>query len=238
MKIAIIVIIVIGAIIIYPLIYDKGKRHNIRGLKYLHQAKFDKALVAFKKAADLETRSNEKKVMYLRNISLAYHEMEEFESAFYYRKEALKYCESNSYDFHVQKGDIGILKRDLDRAIINFKEALKLNPDKLEANNSIGLIYLGDYGTEYQDLEKALFYNKKANQIYDDNTTRNVLARTYYESGDLQNAERLFRKIIRDTPNHLDSKFSLAVICYYLGKISEACFGVELMASIENATVK
>ncbi|MFT6021527.1 MAG: hypothetical protein ACI9CQ_004336, partial [Saprospiraceae bacterium] len=37
--------------------------------------------------------------MYLCNISLTYHELGEIESTNYYRKESLKYCTPNSYDY-------------------------------------------------------------------------------------------------------------------------------------------
>jgi tetratricopeptide (TPR) repeat protein len=101
--------------------------------------------------------------MYLCNISLTYHELGEIESTNYYRKESLKYCTPNSYDYFVNMGDLDVLSGDIRSAINNFGNALNLDSEKLEVNNSIGLIYIGDYGEEYIDLEKGLKHNIKSN---------------------------------------------------------------------------
>lgn len=63
----------------------------------------------------------------------------------------------------VNKGDLDVLSGDIRSAINNFGNALNLDSEKLEVNNSIGLIYIGDYGEEYIDLEKGLKHNIKSN---------------------------------------------------------------------------
>ena len=220
----VIVILAIG-FILYSFVRrrkNSSGKYNDTGLYYLDKAMYREAIEEFKNAAELESESNERKVMYLRNVGLAYHELDEYESAFYYKKEALKYCELNSYNYFIQKGDIGILTNDIDSAIINLRKALHINPEKLEANNSIGLIYLGDYGEVYENLEKALFHNKKTNQLHNDSVTKNVLARTYYLMKEYEKAEVLFREILQKNGDDLNSKFSLAMVCYYRDNREEA----------------
>jgi len=159
----IIIIIILGVKFFYPewFIVDRSTRYNINGLSYLGNSEFEKAKGEFKKAYKFETKSNEKKVMYLRNISLTYHGLGEFESCYYYRKESLKYCAPNSYDYYVNKGDLAILKDEITSAIKCFERAIEIDSEKLEANNSLGLIYIGDYGKDILTLKKDYIIIKR-----------------------------------------------------------------------------
>ena len=194
----------------------KSDKLNSQGLLYLNESKYTKALDKFKQAYELEDRDDAKKVMHLRNMSLAYVGLNENVLAVNTKKVALKLCPENSYDYFVTKGDIDLIEGNIESAITNFKRAIEINPEKLEANNSLGLVYVGDYGIEFMDLEKALIYNKKALKLYPFSITKNVLGRNYFLLEDYEKADKYFSEILNEYPNDLDTKYSLGIIKFQL----------------------
>lgn len=200
----------------------KSDKLNSQGLMFLNEEKYNKALINFKQAYEFEDIDWEKKVMHLRNISLAYEGLEQIDKAIETKIEALKLCPENSYDFFVTKGDIDLLENNIESAITNLKKAIQINPDKLEANNSLGLVYIGDYGFEFMNLEKALSYNKKALKVYPFSITKNVLGRNYFLMKDYKMALKHFSDIIKEYPDDLDTKYSLGIIKFQLGEYETA----------------
>lgn len=201
---------------------DKAEKYNSQGLIYLNESKYSDALIEFKKAYEVEEGNWQKKVMHLKNIILAYEGLNDTTLALKIKKEALKLCPKNTYDYFTTKGDIDLSESNIESAISNFKKAIKINPNKLEANNSLGLIYIGDYGYNFSDLEKALIYNHKALEVYPYSITKNVLGRNYFLLEEYKKADKYFSEILKDYPNDLDTNYSLGIIKYELNDIESA----------------
>jgi len=107
-------------------------------------------------------------------------------------------------------------------ALDNLNLAYDKNPNEVEVNNSLGLIYLGDYGIEFLDAKKALKYNQKAFDINKDRITEDVLGRNYFELGDYNSAEKHFEKLSVEHPDILPYKLNLGMIKFKLSKRKEA----------------
>lgn len=196
--------------------------HNQEGLIFLNNSQFKEALKQFKFALKKEKGTWREKVMHLRNISLAYRGLGDMPSVLNYKYEALNLCELNSYDFFTTKGDIATIKENIEEAIENFENAILLDSVKLEANNSLGLIYLGDYGPEYINKEKALKYNYNALKAYPFSTTKGVLGRTYLLMENYEKAKKYLSQSYKENRNDVYVHFFLGITNYKLGKKNEA----------------
>lgn len=200
--------------------------HNSRGLLQLNKSKFKKALKQFKFAYKKETGSWQKKVLYLRNISLAYIGLDDLESVGYYYQEILNQCEEESYDFYITKGDLSCFNDNVEDAIKYFEKAISIDSNKLEANNSLGVIYLGNCGEEYIDPEQALVYNKRAIVSYPYSITKAVLGENHFMLGDFHNAQKYLSQACNENLNNPDSNFLLKITKYKLGNYKSAKKGL------------
>lgn len=202
--------------------YNTSEYHNRKGLEYLNKDKHEDAIKAFKKAVYLQKDSTAQKATYLRNIATAYHNANNKTKSLWYHKKALEYCEPETAMFYIQQGSVHKLNQQLDSAIICYKKVIRLEPYEAAAYNSLGIIYLGDYDPDYQNLEVALRYNKKAATLNDSPLTNQLLARTYLSLYDYEKAEEVLRKLLKRNKNNLDFKYSLAYCLYFQKKNPEA----------------
>lgn len=135
------------------------------------------AIESFKKVVDDPALSQKQKSESLRYISLGYYELGDFvQSGNYAAKAAATYPEG-SYDYLVNMADADLMLERVPQAIVRLEAAIKMAPNKLPANNVLGLLYLGDNGPEYVNYEKGLAFNRAAFEIAPGRITEIVLAR-------------------------------------------------------------
>lgn len=196
----------------------ESRQNNEKGLRELNEGKFDEAIVSFKEAIKSQNLSTETRAQIYRNIAQTFSEKRQQDSSIYYSQLAANCYDKNSYEYLVNIADIDLLTGKTKDALDNLKLAYDKNPNKLEVNNSLGLIYLGDYGIEFLDVKKALKYNQKAFEINNDRITEDVLGRNYFELGDYSNAEKHFEKLTLKHPHILPYKLNLGMIKFKLNK--------------------
>ena len=220
----------ITAVVIWILYYNTtifistkdGDRQNLKALKLYELGEYDKAILEFNKAIDAPKATNKQKAIYLRNLGLVYNCQDKILMAMECREKAIKLCDVNSRDFYVHSAGKELYADNIDTAINFFNKALEIDPNTTEAHNSLGVIYLGDYDEAYTDLAKALTHNEKSDVVIDNWISNSTLARNYYLLGNYEKAEEYFRLAITKNNNELDCKYSLGLICYYLGKHEES----------------
>ena len=195
---------------------------NDEALTAYNSGDYEKAIQIFKEAIKSPQLSLRNKAKIYRNIANTFFEIGEADSSIHYSQLAANCFKEDSYEFLVNTADIQLISEDIDGAVLNLWKAYTLKPDELEVNNSLGLIYLGDYGDDFSDPERALDYNLKAFEINKDRVTEDVLARNYFEIGDYKNAEIHFTKLRSQFPDMVDYPFSLGMIKYHQGKMQEA----------------
>jgi tetratricopeptide (TPR) repeat protein len=195
---------------------------NEVGISLMNEEKYEQAIASFKEAIQNSRLSKNSKGNIYRNMALAYHEQSIIDSAIHYSTLAAKCFKKNNYDYLLNMAYVDLLKGKTTVARSKLLKAASMNPEDLAVNNSLGLIYLGDYGEEFTDLDKALTYNKKAHEINDSRVTEDILARTYYELGEYENAEVHYDHVYFKYPGIVIYALNTGLTKYRLKKIAEA----------------
>lgn len=195
---------------------------NQKGLDYLNSGQYELAIKTFKEALSSPDISNETKAQILRNTAQTFNESKLQDSSLHYSFLAAKCYKEGSYNYLINMADVELLTGKTGKAITKLEQAIKMNGNALAPNNSLGLIYLGDYGLEYRNLKKALAYNKKAYEINNDRITEDVLGRTYFEIGNLNKAEYHYERLCESYPGILQYALNLGMIKYKKNKKEEA----------------
>jgi len=181
-------------------------KKNEEGINHMNEGKYELALVDFNEAIKNPGLTLISKGTIYRNIALTYHELNKLDSSIHFSTLAAKCFKKNSYDYLVNMANVDLL----------------MEPDDLSVNNTLGLIYLGDYGEEFADPEKALPYNKKAFEVNSSRVTEDILGRNYYDLEKYELAEMHYERIHEQYPNELNYTLNMALIKYKLKKTSDA----------------
>ncbi len=108
-------------------------------------------------------------------------------------------------------------------AINAFGQAVKLDPNDFNANNRLGLIYMGRYGESLKDANKALAFNKKALALnQDDPAVIQNLALNYFDLNDFKAAFPLLKTLYAGIPENKLTVYYLGVTYYRLGDADAA----------------
>lgn len=193
---------------------------NNSGLEYLNNGQIDEAIDAFRDASKLSS-SKDFKTNYLRNLAVAFHEINRLDSSRLYFFTAATLNKENSMDYLINMADVNLIDGEVLKAISKLEKAIENGGEGLQTFNSLGLIYYGHYGLEYQNLDKAIKFNKKAYEINKDRITEDLLARTYYEADILDKAEHHFMKLNNTYSDFLDYYYYLGLIKHKTGYIEE-----------------
>lgn len=197
-------------------------RKNDEGLEALNHGRHDDAIAYFQEAIASASLSTPSRAMVYRNIAQVYMDMQVPDSAIHYASLAANCYKPGSYDFLVNMADVHILSDDIALAIEALGKAYKMRPGELAVNNTLGLIYLGEYDYAYMDIENALQYNKKAFEINQDRNTEHVLAKNYFELERYADAARHFENLYRQYPENPEHAVYLGITKHQLGLTAEA----------------
>ncbi|MGC9470424.1 MAG: tetratricopeptide repeat protein [Bacteroidales bacterium] len=107
---------------------------------------------------------------------------------------------------------------DLDRAIILYRECLKIDPENTASLYELSNIYnyLGDKELAVQYAEKA-FENEKSNKWYG-----MLLAGLYHQEGNIDKAIEVYREMAAGNPEEMDIKYNLATLYVSNGEYQDA----------------
>lgn len=195
---------------------------NEQGVDAMNHANYDEAIVYFKEAAQSKNIRNNTRSTIYRNLAQVYIDKQMPDSAILYSTKAADCFEKGTYDYLVNMADVDLMTGMTQNALEKLKQAYPMMPNDVAVNNSIGLIYLGEYGAEFQDLEAALPYNLQAFNSAKDMPTEYVLAKNYYELEQYGLAEKYFSSLHNKYPLVLDHTVSLGLTKYQLNKKAEA----------------
>jgi tetratricopeptide (TPR) repeat protein len=107
---------------------------------------------------------------------------------------------------------------DLDKAIVHFKEALKIKPDYAMALHNLGIALSdkGNYNEAILHFKKALKINSQLIEA------RNNLANLLFLQGKPDEAISHYNEILKSNPEYADAHYNLAYVLSFQGKIDEA----------------
>ena len=133
---------------------EKSKDYNDSGVNHNRKREYDKAIVNFTKAIDLNPNYAEAH----KNRGVAYRLKGEFDHAIKDFTKAID-LNPNYAEAHKNRGVAYRLKGEFDHAIKDFTKAIDLNPNYAEAHNNRGLGYndgKGQYDKAIVDLTDAI----------------------------------------------------------------------------------
>jgi tetratricopeptide (TPR) repeat protein/MFS family permease len=129
----------------------------------------------------------------------------------------------------MEKGERYIEEGRFEEAINQFKKALKINPEFVEAYNDIGSL-----NAWQGKFEEAINYYEKALRIEPEFKPALIgLASAYDRKGNIKKAEKIYKKILNLDPNVAIVYVSLGNIYFKEGKIDEAVYSYRKALEIE-----
>lgn len=127
------------------------------GIEASKAQNWDKAITAFRKAAQLEPRYAPNLVAALRQRAVAYRTEQKFREAAADLTEALK-IKSDDADIFEQRGYIEMQLKDYDKALEDYSQAIKLQPNEAKYYQVRAFIRQtkGDFKAALADVDKVL----------------------------------------------------------------------------------
>lgn len=143
------------------------------------------AIEKFRQAAN-DATTDEVKIAALKNLGYAYSSEGQLTQSLNAFNEALPLATQDTFDYYLISGEIALLERDANKALTNYNNAYKLNPEDYQINNALALFHIDLDGVapRYVDYNKALLYAKKANELSPSETSKQNLAIAYYFNDD------------------------------------------------------
>jgi tetratricopeptide (TPR) repeat protein len=195
---------------------------NQEGIELINAGKHQEALEAFLKAIKNPKLTKKSKGTIYRNIAITYDKIGKKDSAIHYSTLAAKCFKKNSSDYLVNAADVDLLRGKTAPALAKLLKAINLDPDEMTVNNTLGLIYLGEYDNAFTDLDQALIYNSKAFEISGSRVIEEVLARNYYRMENYEKAELHFEHLVQNYPDMISYSLDMGMTKYKLNKLAEA----------------
>jgi tetratricopeptide (TPR) repeat protein len=201
-KLVLTIIVVGGAIFlrfgmgIFNSINNEAVDTNNNGLSAFNSGNSEQAISQFKKASD-DALSNDTKRASLINLAYTYSTENSNDLALKTFREALALADNNSFDYYLVSGEIRLLEKKPDKALLNYDKAYQINPSDFQINNALNLFYLNldENSKSYTNYPKALGYAQKAYEVSADtikNIAKENLAVAYFFNEKYDQALPLF----------------------------------------------
>ncbi len=195
---------------------------NEQGVQLINEGKHEEALQLFLKAISSRKLSKEYKGTIYRNTAITYNQLDKKDSAIHFFTLAFKCYRKNSYDYLVNAADVDLQRGKTEAALTKLLKAADISPDEMTVNNTLGLLYLGEYGQAFTDLDKALKYNLKAFELNATRAIEEVLANNYYNMENYEKAELHYEHLHQNYPGMITYTLDMGLTKYKLKKKVEA----------------
>lgn len=199
-----------------------GAALNEQGVELINNGKHELALQLFLKAIKDRKLPKETKGTIYRNISLTYNQLDKEDSSIHFSTLASKCFRKNSYDYLINAADVDLLRGKTAPALTKLLKAQNIDPDEMAVNNTLGLLYMGEYDEAFTDLDKALIYNLKAFEISASRNIEEILALNYYNLENYEKAELHYEHLYQNYPDMINYTLDLGLTKYKLKKKKEA----------------
>lgn len=241
----------------------KARPHLSLGAAYAAQENFDKAMIHYQRALEIEPDFVEaynnignlrlkegllaqaeqlyRKVLKKRpvhvkahfNIALALHRQDKPNDALYYLKKLVQ-IDHGFTEAHLLIGDIYGEQENIHQAIKYYKEALKISPGLTNAYNSIGKLY-----AKGNELEKAEFYFKAALKKDPSNSDAMVnIGKILQDKAETPSALSMYQQAIAADPENANAHFNLATIYMVSESADQAEKHYRIALEIDNSLVE
>lgn len=197
-------------------------KDNDKGLALMDEGDYSGATVAFKSALTSTLMPKLDRFVILGNLSNAYEMLEEYDSCRMYAYQSAMLYDTNRFEHYKGMAEVHLMDEDVSSALRLLKKAEAVASEDLQVVNLLGLVYLGGYDEEHEDLDLALEYNTRAYEMAKDRITKEVLAQTYWYREDYEQAEKFYSELYEEHPQMVDYLYSLGSIKNETGHEDEA----------------
>jgi tetratricopeptide (TPR) repeat protein len=197
----------------------QGKAFFIKGIDAFNQKAYSEALMQFQSAAPFvftgtKFNANDKALLY-NSIGKCFFFLGRADSASYYFT-AAQVLEPQNYEAYNNSGYIKFIQREYDLAILDFKKALSIKPDYVEAIENLKLTEefksgkltwdadaLFDKAEQAQDVEEKIMLYSRLVQLQPNFVdAKNNLGVALFRAGRLDDAFNLFTKLVAEHPDY------------------------------------
>lgn len=123
-------------------------------------------------------------------------------------------------ELYYSQGTAELVKKDYTKALINLKEAVKLDSDNSKVHNNLGMAYYfkGDQTSAFKHLKKSLELDSK------NSDARNNLASILVSNNQLEQAKKQYLLVLKDLeyPHQYRTYYNLASIAIKQGEAHKA----------------
>jgi tetratricopeptide (TPR) repeat protein len=196
-----------------------------KGNEFLDEKNYSSALISFKDALKYKM-SDETKAKNYRNIAVVFLYQENLDSAKYYSSLGANAVNSNSYHHLINKGELLLLSGKTKDAIVMLEKAKNLKPEEMEVYNNLSLIYAGNYGEEFVNMNLAIKNAEKAYELNKIDINKEQLASVYFQNENFDKAKQLFKELFDKHPEVKIYQFYYGQSIYFSGNED---LGIEMM---------
>lgn len=189
---------------------------NNEAIDLMNLGEFEKAIACLRIAVEADVFDDTKRSTFCRNLAIAFQQSEQPDSARVYFLRATNEAKVGSAQKELNAADVCLIDLNVTEAIEHLNKAALAGGEDLGVNNTLGIIYMGEYGDEFQDYGLAIKYNELAYAEDKSRPTLDVLARTYYEVDSLQKAHFHFTTLVNEYPQFPDYHYLLGAVEYEL----------------------
>jgi tetratricopeptide (TPR) repeat protein len=198
----------------------KAELYFKEGTKLLELNETESALLKFRSALDYKSNESLQATIY-RNISIAFQNLEQLDSASYYSQKGYEVAPSDSYIFYINRAEYNLLNNNVFHSIKDLKVAKSLDPKQMEVYHTLCLIYSGEYGDAYFDPTLSEYYAKKSFKLKPSNTSKEQLGSIYFQNEKYKEAVKIFKELYAKDPTNKKFEFYLGQCLYFAGEEKE-----------------
>ncbi len=174
---------------------------NNKAIIHMEKGEYKLAIKLFKEANKMANISNDLQLQINRNLALTYNEAERYDSAANYFKKAALLDKEKGYLYHINMSDYQLINEDIQGGFEFCIKAYEIDSNRFEANSSLGLFYMGEYGDQYFAPQKALKHNLLAFKQNPQKHTEINVAKNYYYINDYEKSISMFQALNMKYPN-------------------------------------
>jgi tetratricopeptide (TPR) repeat protein len=179
-----VVLFVIGlrfGVPVYNPLENQAVETNNNAISAYEAGKSDQAIQQFQEASH-SALSTENKINTLKNLAYVYASDLKNDLALNTFHEALALTRDGSYDYYLISGEIALLERKPNAALLAFNKAYELQPNEFQINNSLALFYLDleEIAPQYANYKRGLQFAQKAYELSPQEMAKQNLAIAYY----------------------------------------------------------
>jgi tetratricopeptide (TPR) repeat protein len=195
---------------------EKAIDFSKSGVVFLEAQNYSSAMEQFQAALKIAATDTLKSTLY-RNISTCFYYQDEIDSAVRYSKLAFEILPDSDVHFWLNQGEYFLLNDHIQKAIQSFEKGLKIDSNQPEILTNLAIIYSGNYGEKFMNLNQALDVAKKAVSRSNSTSNQELLGSIYLELDQYEKAKLIYQKLYTENPTVKMYQFKHGLSMYFLG---------------------